>query len=127
MVITNARSRRKPTGGLYRSSFTKRKHMIGRPAAMTRAGEAIRTKQVRAKGGGRKNRLLETNMANVLDPKSGKHAQLAITGVAENPANRNFVRRNILTRGTIITTENGKARVTSRPGQDGQVTAILVE
>ena len=46
--------------------------------------------------------------------------------VVENPANRHYIRRNILTRGTIIKTEKGNARITSRPGQDGVVNAVLI-
>ncbi|MFB6184110.1 MAG: 30S ribosomal protein S8e, partial [Haloarculaceae archaeon] len=45
----------------------------------------------------------------------------------ENPSNPNYARRNIITKGAIIETSEGRARVTSRPGQDGQVNAVLVE
>jgi small subunit ribosomal protein S8e len=37
------------------------------------------------------------------------------------------VRRNIVTKGAIIETDAGQARVVSRPGQDGQVNAVLLE
>jgi small subunit ribosomal protein S8e len=50
-----------------------------------------------------------------------------IENVAENAANPNYARRNIVTRGAVIETSEGRARVTSRPGQDGQVNAVLVE
>ncbi|RLF79472.1 30S ribosomal protein S8e, partial [Thermococci archaeon] len=43
------------------------------------------------------------------------------------PANRQYVRRNIITKGAIIQTEIGKAIVTSRPGQDGVVNAVLIK
>ncbi|MEK6848627.1 MAG: 30S ribosomal protein S8e, partial [Nanoarchaeota archaeon] len=42
------------------------------------------------------------------------------------PANRHFIRRNIMTKGSVIDTELGKARITSRPGQDGVVNAVLI-
>ncbi|MBP2146305.1 ribosomal protein S8E [Methanofollis sp. W23] len=45
----------------------------------------------------------------------------------ENPADINYVRRNLLTKGAIIKTEIGRARVRSRPGQDGVVNAVLIE
>ena len=35
--------------------------------------------------------------------------------------------RNIITRGATILTEIGLARVTSKPGQDGVVNAVLIE
>jgi small subunit ribosomal protein S8e len=47
--------------------------------------------------------------------------------VVGNPANRHFVRRNILTKGCIIETDKGKARVLSRPGQEGVVNAVLIQ
>jgi small subunit ribosomal protein S8e len=50
-----------------------------------------------------------------------------ILDVAENPADPNYARRNIITRGALIETSEGRARVTSRPGQDGQVNAVLDE
>ena len=46
--------------------------------------------------------------------------------VTANPANRHYVRRNIMTKGTIIKTDKGDARVTSRPGQDGVINAVLI-
>ena len=126
MVITQARSRRKPTGGLLRSTLTKRTYMLGRNASMTKIGDDERRKRVPTKGGNAKQRLFETETANVYDPKTKKHKKAKITNVAENPANRNFVRRNILTKGTIIETEAGKAKVTNRPGQNGTVDAVLL-
>ena len=56
-----------------------------------------------------------------------KYSKLKIEQVLENPANRNFVRRSILTKGTIIKTSKGNARIVSRPGQEGVINAILVK
>ena len=47
--------------------------------------------------------------------------------MVENPSNVNYVRRNIVTKGAVIETSEGRARVTSRPGQTGQVNAVLIE
>jgi small subunit ribosomal protein S8e len=80
----------------------------------------------RALGGHTKERLLFTNAANVLDPKTGKYTQATISTIVENPANRNYARRNIMTRGTIIETSAGRAKVTNRPGQQGAINAVLV-
>ena len=49
-----------------------------------------------------------------------------MTTVTENPANKNYVRRNYLTKGAVVTTELGKAKITNRPGQDGCINAVLV-
>ena len=43
-----------------------------------------------------------------------------------NQASKDINRRHILTKGAVIETELGKARITSRPGQDGQLNAILI-
>jgi len=37
------------------------------------------------------------------------------------------VRRNILTKGAVVKTEIGLAKVTSKPGQDGIVNAVLMK
>ena len=46
--------------------------------------------------------------------------------VVDNPANRNFVKRNIMTKGTVVETDKGKVRITSRPGQEGSLNGVLV-
>ena len=66
-------------------------------------------------------------MANIADSKTNKFTKAKIETVLESPANRHFTRRNILVKGTIIQTDKGKARVTSRPGQDGVINAILIK
>jgi len=65
--------------------------------------------------------------ANLTDQKTKKSSKVKITSVVDNPANRNFVRRNIITKGAVVETEKGRARVTSRPGQDGLVNAVLIK
>lgn len=83
--------------------------------------------QLRVTGGNEKLRLLSVDVANIADPKTKKMVKSKILTVVENPADPHFVRRNILTKGAIIDTELGRARVTSRPGQDGTVNAVLIE
>jgi len=46
--------------------------------------------------------------------------------VTENFANPNLVRRNILTKGTVVETKLGKVKITSRPGQEGTVNGKLL-
>jgi small subunit ribosomal protein S8e len=89
--------------------------------------DETRRRPARMLGGARKTRLLSSNIANVFNPKTKKSVKLKILNVVGNPANRYFVRRNIMTKGSIIVTEQGKARVTSRPGQEGTINAVLVE
>ena len=71
-------------------------------------------------------RLLSASHANISDPSSGKTEKVEITRVIKNPANVDYDRRGVITRGTMIETPLGVARVTSRPGQDGVVNAILI-
>ena len=57
---------------------------------------------------------------------AGKTAISKILEVVENSAYPNYLRQNIITKGSIISTEKGNARVTSRPGQHGMVNAVLM-
>ena len=126
MAISQKRSRRKSTGGKDRKSHAKKKfNELGSDPTLTRLA-AIRRKAERISGGHIKHRLLSTDSANIYDPKSGKHKMAKIKSVIENPANSNYIRRNFLTKGAIIVTDIGKARITSRPGQEGTVNAILL-
>ena len=124
-MITQSRSKRKPSGGRYKSFRDKRLHERASHATLTKLGErSMRT--IRLRGGTVKSRLLVANIANVYDSKAKKYVKTKIVTITENPANRNYVRRNIITKGTIIETEAGKARVTNRPGQEGAVNAVLI-
>jgi len=78
-------------------------------------------------GGNTKVRVLRAKYANVSDPKTGVTKKVSMETVEQNTANPNFVRRNLLTKGAIIKTEIGRARIVSRPGQDGVINAVLVE
>lgn len=126
MVITQWRSKRKATGKAYKKPYrSKRKYEMGRAPTLTSL-EETKVKNIRTKGGDTKTRVVSANIANVYNPKDKKSAKLKIKNIVENPANRHYVRRNIMTKGTIIETEKGKAKITSRPGQDGTVNAVLI-
>ena len=81
---------------------------------------------MRTIGGHLKFRMLQVNIANVYDPKTKKHFKASIKTIVENPANRHYVRRNIMTKGTIIETDKGKARIVNRPGQENAINAVLL-
>lgn len=125
MALTQHRSRRTASGSRLKDSRQKRKFEIGREPALTKLG-ATKARTVRQKGGGQKIKLLDANIANVYDPKTKKYSKVAIKTIADNAANRNYVRRNIMTKGAIIDTDLGKAKITSRPGQTGSVNAVLI-
>ena len=126
MTLWQGRSERSKTGRKIREARGRRKFEIGRETLLTTIGP-IRTKKIRTRGGHQKTILLSTNIANVLDPKTGKTTKAEIKTVLENKANPHYVRRNIITKGAIIETTAGKAEVTSRPGQEGVVNAVLIE
>ncbi len=118
------RSTRKRTGGRLRPFRNKRKHELGRESTETQVGEPT-YKTVDARGNTRKVRAIAASTANVAT--DGEVVTAEIENVAENPANPNYARRNIITKGAILETSEGRVKVTSRPGQDGQVNAVRVD
>ena len=126
MAISQLRSRRKITGGRYRAYRKEKLYELGRSPSLTKL-EPRRVSTPRVKGGAIKVRLLSTDVANVYNPKEKKYQKAKIKTITENLSNRHFVRRNIMTKGAIIDTEIGKAKITSRPGQDGAVNAVLIQ
>ena len=126
MAIVQSKSKRKPSGARYKSKIIKkRQHLIGRMPAMTKIGK-MKVQKIRARSSSRKARLLNVEKVNLYDPKKKVYSMETIKTVIDSPADKNFVRRNIITKGTIIATDKGNARVTSRPGQDGIVNAVLI-
>ena len=124
MPTVQHRSKRKPSGGRYKSARKKRVFELGSIPTLTQIG-ARKAKDVRARSAAKKERLLKTDTANLVG-KDGKCTKVKILNVIESSANVNYTRRNILTKGTIIETDKGKAKITSRPGQEGTLNAVLI-
>jgi small subunit ribosomal protein S8e len=99
---------------------------MGSDPAETIVGETRITKN-RGRGGKNKLRSLAVNTVNVTDPATGKSQKTEIRGVLKNPANVDYQRRGVITKGAILDTPLGQAIVTSRPGQHGAVNAVLVQ
>jgi small subunit ribosomal protein S8e len=118
------RSPRKRTGGRRRNFRKKKKHELGGQPTETRLAET-KLKTVEARGNTEKVRAITADTASVATDSEVVAAE--IEDVVENASNPNYVRRNIITKGAVIETSEGRARVTSRPGQDGQINAVLVE
>lgn len=125
-MLWQGRSVRQPTGGRYRLTLVKRRSEIGSAPTDSHIGQERRS-IVRTTGGKQKVRTMRGEYANVSDPRSGSVRKVKIETVEANVANPNYVRRNLLTKGAIIRTELGKARILSRPGQEGSINAILIE
>jgi small subunit ribosomal protein S8e len=119
------KSTRKYTSGRIIRARGKRRFELGGDEANTHLGDTIR-KTERTLGGTVKIRLLRDSTAIVTDPNTKTAKKVNIETVSGNPANIHFVRRNILTKGAIIKTELGTARVTNRPGQEGSINAVLI-
>jgi small subunit ribosomal protein S8e len=118
------RSDRRRTGGRLKHASKKKRHELGREPAETTVGEP-KLQVIDARGSEDKLRALSTNVAQLAD--GGETTEVEIEDVVENPANVNYARRNIITKGAIIRTGEGEARVTSRPGQTGQVSAVALD
>ena len=125
MALSQARPKRKQTGARYKDSRKKRQHELGREPSFTKLAKK-RIQIIRVMGNNRKLKLLSADTANLYNPTTKAYKQVKIKTITDNPANRHFIRRNIMTKGSVIDTEMGKARITSRPGQDGIVNAILI-
>jgi len=126
MAIWHLRSGRKPTGGRLNRNRKKTRGDRGSLFIDTKIGK-LKVFLKRTTGGNVKVRLAVTEKASVANPRTGKIKTVKIMTVKDNKANVHYVRRNIITKGAIIETEIGLARVTSRPGQDGVVNAVLLE
>ena len=115
---------RKFTGGRKVAMRDRRKFEIDRyPNEAIVGTTEIVSRRIR--GNNVKNALKTAEFANVVDPVSKKVVRARISQVTKNSANKDYERRGVITKGALLKTESGTARVVSRPGQDGTVNAIL--
>jgi small subunit ribosomal protein S8e len=115
---------RKFTGGRKVAMRDRRKFEIDRyPNEAIMGATEIVSRRIR--GNNVKNALKTAEFANVVDPASKKVMRARILQVTKNSANKDYERRGVITKGALLETESGTARVVSRPGQDGTVNAIL--
>ncbi|MFH1228862.1 MAG: 30S ribosomal protein S8e [Candidatus Aenigmatarchaeota archaeon] len=126
MAITQFRSNRKPTGGMYKPIRKKKKRDFGRDFIPMKVGK-LNTQVTRMLGGKMKHRLLQAEMINVNDKNTGKTQTVKVLEVIEHMDNPNYTRMGVITKGCIVKTDLGKVKVTSRPTQHGIVNGTLVE
>ena len=118
----------KPSGGKKgRVRKTKKKALCGGPPQIPKLGEEDVRYVERVTGGNYKVRLRQARYANVYIPKERRHVKAKILSIISTPSNPDYARRNYIVKGAIVQTEVGKAVVTSRPGQDGVINAVLIE
>ena len=117
--------KKKSSGGRKRAYRKKRRSELGSFPTETTLGE-LKRKTKKERGGSQKLKLLGGKQVCVTDPKTGKTERVEITRVAKNPANVDYDRRGVITKGAIVETPSGLARITSRPGQDAVLNALLI-
>ena len=125
MTKWNLDSKRKPSGGKRQAHKKKKKYQRGSDFSGTKISEPVRNIH-RVKGGGTKVKVVSTNKMNVADEK-GSVSVAKIISAKDNKANVHFIRRNLITKGALLETDKGLAKVTSRPGKDGTVNGVLVK
>lgn len=124
MARSSVRSKRKISGGRYKKPQKKLANLLRSPTLTKFAPR--KSKILRERGGNKKRIILSENKINVLDKKTNKYAVTEITSLLQNPANRHYIRRGIITKGTVVETKLGKAKITSRPGQENTLNGILI-
>ncbi len=117
--------KRKLTGGKKRVYRSKKKYEAAGYPAETILGEPKR-KSTRGLGGNIRVKALTDKFASVTDQKTGQTQKVQIVRVVKNGANVDFNRRGVITKGAEIETTLGHATVTSRPGADGIINAVLI-
>jgi small subunit ribosomal protein S8e len=125
MARSHERSSRKYTGKKYKSFHKKRKRSLARHSIETQIGQEKKKKQ-RTLGGNYKLKLFSSTFINVTDLSTNKTSKVKILKFESNAASKDLNRRHILTKGAIVETELGKARISSRPGQHGILNGVLL-
>jgi small subunit ribosomal protein S8e len=117
---------RKISGGKYHKQKKKTKDNLSGIERKVKL-RTEKQKTLRTMGGNKKNVLLSTQEANIINPETKKATKTKIKNVLETPSNRFSARQNLLLKSAIIETELGKARITNRPSQEGMVQAVLIK
>lgn len=131
MVEWKRVSRRKATGGVNNAVNAKTKSLSdkGGKFSKTTIAKADKRFKTRAVGGNKKTKI--SHAQYVLVSEGNKTIKAKVIDVTENPANKHFVRQKIITKGAILRVDvdgkDAKVKVTSRPGQSGQVTGVFVK
>lgn len=118
-------AKREQSGGRRIAHRKKRKFEQGTFPVETKMGEQKR-KFVRGRGGTIKIKAMSEKQICVTDTKTGKTEKTGVVRVIKNPANIDYNRRGVITKGAIVETPLGQARITSRPGQHGILNGILI-
>jgi small subunit ribosomal protein S8e len=116
--------KKKLSGSRKKMYRKKRKYEQGTFPIETIVGER-KQKISRGRGGNIKIKILSEKQVSLTDLKTGKTEKTDVLRVVKSSANIDYNRRGVITKGAIIETSLGLARVTSRPGQHGILNAVL--
>ncbi len=122
-VQIHEKSRRKLSGSgkIKQRNRDKVRSEVGGYFASTKLGAENVVKRARERGGKKSAKLKYAAFANLLTASG--YRKVKILSVVDSKDNRNFARLNIITKGTVIDTEGGKAVVINRPGREGCINA----
>jgi small subunit ribosomal protein S8e len=115
---------RKISGGKYIKKRKTKAYERPGQKRIVKLGER-KVKSQRTRGGNKKTSLLKGKVINV--KVKDKIKKTEIQNVIKTPSNRFLARQNILTKGTIVSTELGEVKITNRPTQEGMINGILIE
>jgi len=116
-------TKRKATGGRSKPQRGRRAYERDGYAIEPLVGP-VSKRPIRRRGGNSSAGVIFADFANVSD-STGKASKSKILRVKKSPANRDYERRGVITKGAVLETEAGEAVVTSRPTADGVVNAVL--
>jgi small subunit ribosomal protein S8e len=116
----------KPTGGLKGKYRKKRKYELGSPPTKTVMSSEEERKIERGRGGNFKVKLKKATYVNVA-LTDGSTKRVRILDVVETPENPQNSKFKIISKGSVVKTELGLVKITSRPGQDGVLNGVIVQ
>lgn len=116
---------KKISGGKYIQQRKKKKNERTGQKKVVKLSDSEKRKTTRVRGGFLKTFFLRAKFVNVQD--KGKTKRVEIKNVVSTPSNRFLARQNVVTKGTIVETDLGNVRITSRPTQEGAINGVLVE
>lgn len=131
MVEWKRVSRRKKTGGINNAVNAKTKTLSEKGGKFSKTSVSKEDKRYKTRKVGGTRKVKISHAQTVLISQGNKTVKAKVIDVTENPANKHFVRQKIITKGAILKVDvdgkEAKVRVTSRPGQSGQITGVLVK
>ncbi len=113
----------KGTGAKKEKNRDKRLAHTGGTFVATKPGKE-KKKIVRGRGGNKKVKLQRAEFINVATENGMK--KVAIKKVIQSNT-ADYTRQSIITKGTIVETELGLVKVTSRPGQHGVLNGVIAK